>query len=96
MVDLLKVELLPVEEIVCSDGDAVVMVDSQPNTGRHSFDDELPLYAVIDHHETPGDLEEVLIRDAGDYGLRGERVAGLTGVWIGGEKVARKRRATSS
>jgi nanoRNase/pAp phosphatase (c-di-AMP/oligoRNAs hydrolase) len=39
------------------------MVDSQPNTGRHTFDDELPLYAVIDHHETPGDLEEVQFID---------------------------------
>ena len=35
------------------------MVDSQPNTGRHSFDGELPLYAVIDHHDTPGDVDDV-------------------------------------
>jgi nanoRNase/pAp phosphatase (c-di-AMP/oligoRNAs hydrolase) len=34
------------------------MVDSQPNTGRHSFDD-WPLYAVIDHHDTAGELEDV-------------------------------------
>src|SRR4029077_21016211 len=33
-------------------------------------------------------LEEVLIRVAADYGLSGERVAGLTGVWVGGEKLA--------
>jgi lipoyl(octanoyl) transferase len=41
-----------------------------------------------DVHRYVRDLEEVLIRVAGDYGLRGERVAGLTGVWIAGEKVA--------
>jgi len=62
MVDLLKVELIPIEEIAWEHGDAVVMVDSQPNTGRHSFED-LPLYAVIDHHETPGDLEDVSFVD---------------------------------
>ena len=38
---------------------AVVMVDSQPNTGRHNLDPELRFYAVIDHHDTPGDLEDV-------------------------------------
>ena len=38
------------------------IVDSQPNTGRHSFAD-VPLYAVIDHHTTPGDLEDVAFVD---------------------------------
>lgn len=33
-------------------------------------------------------LEEVLIRVIATYDLRGERVAGLTGVWIEGHKVA--------
>jgi lipoyl(octanoyl) transferase len=41
-----------------------------------------------DVHRYVRDLEEVIIRVAGDYGLAAERVAGLTGVWIGGEKVA--------
>ena len=59
MVELLKVDLIPVEEIAWTKDDAVVMVDSQPNTGRHNFNDGLPLYGVIDHHDTPGDLEEV-------------------------------------
>ena len=59
MVELLEVELLPIEEVEWTKEDAVVMVDSQPNTGRHSFDDDVPLYAVIDHHDTPGDLEDV-------------------------------------
>ena len=41
-----------------------------------------------DVHRYVRDLEEVLIRVAADYGLTGERVSGLTGVWVGGEKVA--------
>jgi lipoyl(octanoyl) transferase len=41
-----------------------------------------------DVHRYVRDLEEVLIRVAADYGLAGERVAGMTGVWVGGEKVA--------
>lgn len=34
------------------------------------------------------DLEEVLIRVAADYGISAERVPGLTGVWVGSEKLA--------
>ena len=41
-----------------------------------------------DVHRYVRDLEEVLIRVASDYGLAADRVPGLTGVWIGGEKVA--------
>jgi nanoRNase/pAp phosphatase (c-di-AMP/oligoRNAs hydrolase) len=33
------------------------MVDSQPNTGRHNFDPTVPLYAVVDHHDTPVNVE---------------------------------------
>lgn len=63
MVELLKVDLIPVEEIAWRKDDAVVMVDSQPHTGRHNFDEDLPLYAVIDHHETSGDLDDVAFID---------------------------------
>ncbi len=35
------------------------MVDSQPNTGRHNLDEDIPVHAVIDHHETRGDLSGV-------------------------------------
>ena len=41
-----------------------------------------------DVHRYVRDIEDVLIRVAGDYGVTAERVAGLTGVWVGGEKVA--------
>lgn len=33
-------------------------------------------------------LEEVIIRVVGHYGLTGERVAGMTGVWVQGRKIA--------
>ena len=41
-----------------------------------------------DVHRYVRDLEEVLIRTAADYGIEGGRIAGLTGVWVGQEKVA--------
>jgi nanoRNase/pAp phosphatase (c-di-AMP/oligoRNAs hydrolase) len=60
MVDLLDVELLPIEQITWQEqGEAVVMVDSQPKTGRHNLGKGVPLYAVIDHHDTPGDTKDV-------------------------------------
>jgi lipoyl(octanoyl) transferase len=34
------------------------------------------------------DLEEVLIRTAGDFGISARRIEGLTGVWAGNEKLA--------
>ena len=59
MVELLDIDLVPIEKATWHDGDAIVMVDSQPNTGRHTLDPCVPLYAVIDHHDTPGDLDGV-------------------------------------
>jgi len=41
-----------------------------------------------DVHRYVRDLEEVLIRVAFDYGITAERVQGLTGVWVGAEKLA--------
>lgn len=63
MVELLEIDLIPVENLTWSRDDAVVMVDSQPKTGRHSFDSRIPLYAVIDHHATPGTLSGVKFVD---------------------------------
>lgn len=60
MVELLDIDLIPVDDLEFIPGEAVVMVDSQPNTGRHTLTtDDTPLYAVIDHHTTPGDLDDV-------------------------------------
>lgn len=63
MVDVLHLDLIPIEDVDWQDGDAVVMVDSQPRTGRHTFPDSVPLYAVLDHHDTPGDLDGVAFTD---------------------------------
>jgi nanoRNase/pAp phosphatase (c-di-AMP/oligoRNAs hydrolase) len=63
MVEALHLELKPIEKFRFKPGDAIVMVDSQPNTGRHSFESSRPLYAVIDHHATPGDLANVAFTD---------------------------------
>jgi lipoyl(octanoyl) transferase len=41
-----------------------------------------------DVHRYVRDLEEVLIRTAGDFGIDAARVEGLTGVWVGQEKLA--------
>jgi lipoyl(octanoyl) transferase len=41
-----------------------------------------------DVHKYVRDLEEVLVRVAADYGIRAGRIQGLTGVWVGDEKLA--------
>jgi lipoyl(octanoyl) transferase len=41
-----------------------------------------------DVHKYVRDIEEVLIRTAADYGVGAARVEGLTGVWVGREKLA--------
>lgn len=59
MVELLQFELVPVSKVEWEAGEALVMVDSQPGTGRHSLDPDVRLYAVIDHHDTRGDVDDV-------------------------------------
>lgn len=59
MVELLKIDLVPIQEVEFEPNDAIVMVDSQPKTGRHTFSEEVPITCVIDHHDTPGDLEGI-------------------------------------
>ncbi len=63
MVELLDIDLVPIEEFQPGEGEVVVMVDSQPKTGRHNFCCKVPLYGVIDHHDTPGDLTGVPFTD---------------------------------
>jgi lipoyl(octanoyl) transferase len=41
-----------------------------------------------DVHRYVRDVEEVLIKTIADFGVTGERIKGLTGVWVGNEKVA--------
>jgi nanoRNase/pAp phosphatase (c-di-AMP/oligoRNAs hydrolase) len=63
MVESLDLQLTPINQIEWNDNEAVVMVDSQPKTGRHSFNGEATIYAVIDHHTTPGDLDGIPFLD---------------------------------
>jgi lipoyl(octanoyl) transferase len=41
-----------------------------------------------DVHRYVRDLETVLMRTAADYGIEATRIPGLTGVWVGNEKLA--------
>jgi len=41
-----------------------------------------------DLHRYLRDIEEVLIRTVGDFGIQAGRIPGLTGVWVGQEKIA--------
>jgi len=41
-----------------------------------------------DVHRYVRDLEEVLIRTAAEFGVRATRIPGLTGVWVGNDKLA--------
>ncbi len=59
MVEGLQLDLTPVQQVKWRPGDAVVMVDSQPGTGRHSLCASTPVAAVLDHHDTPGNLADV-------------------------------------
>jgi lipoyl(octanoyl) transferase len=42
----------------------------------------------MDVHRYVRDIEEVLIRSIAEFGITGARVPGLTGVWVGNEKIA--------
>ena len=62
MVDRLAIPIRPVEEVEIDAGTALVMVDSQPHTGRRANESTMPV-AVLDHHETPGRLEGVAFQE---------------------------------
>ena len=40
-----------------------------------------------DVHRYVRDLEDVMIRTSGDFGVQGQRVAGLSGAWVGADKI---------
>jgi nanoRNase/pAp phosphatase (c-di-AMP/oligoRNAs hydrolase) len=62
MVDLLEIPLARIEQVPIDANTAIVMVDSQPHTGRRYSEAAMP-HVVLDHHETPGVLEGVRFRD---------------------------------
>jgi nanoRNase/pAp phosphatase (c-di-AMP/oligoRNAs hydrolase) len=63
MVEEMGIALEPIEALSFSSREAVVMVDSQPGTGRHNLPDDAAIYAVIDHHRTPGDVDNIPFLD---------------------------------
>ena len=66
MVEMIPIPLVPVETASVDAETAVIMVDSQPYTGRR-FSEELAPQVVIDHHETGGDLNGVIFQDIRDH-----------------------------
>lgn len=62
MAEALGIALVPVESVKVGLDTAVIMVDSQPHTGRRHSEVDTPT-VVIDHHETPGELTGVRFRD---------------------------------
>lgn len=62
MAELVPIPLVPVETAAVGSDTAVVMVDSQPGTGRRFSEQSVPA-VVIDHHETPGTLDGVRFSD---------------------------------
>jgi nanoRNase/pAp phosphatase (c-di-AMP/oligoRNAs hydrolase) len=62
MVDLIPIRLLPVETVHIDADTAVVMVDTQPHTGRRYSEAATP-HVVLDHHETGGLLNGVRFSD---------------------------------
>jgi nanoRNase/pAp phosphatase (c-di-AMP/oligoRNAs hydrolase) len=62
MVDLLQIPLTPISQVTIDSATALVMVDSQPYTGRRASEAAMP-QVVLDHHETGGVLEGVGFRD---------------------------------
>ncbi len=62
MVDLIPISLVPVQSVPVTPETAVVMVDTQPHTGRRYSEAAMP-QVVIDHHDTGGLLEGVLFCD---------------------------------
>lgn len=76
MVAMVPIPLVPVERVAPDPRTAFVMVDSQPRTGRRASEAVTPT-AVIDHHETGGDLAGVAFLDVrGHVGATSTIVAG--------------------
>ena len=62
MVDVLQIPLVPIAQASTGNGAGIIMVDSQPFTGRRASEAAIP-HAVLDHHETGGKLDGVLFKD---------------------------------
>jgi len=86
--------LLVSGETLRSGGIKVIRVDRGGDITYHG-PGQLVVYPVIDLREAGGDLhghmrnlEEAAIRLLAGYSVRGERMSRMTGVWVGGKKIA--------
>ena len=76
MVELLEIPLIPVDDAPTGPGVALIIVDSQPNTGRRGSEAVTPV-AVLDHHQTGGALDGVAFSDVRpEMGATSTMVAG--------------------
>ncbi len=62
MVRVLAIPLVPIGSVTLDDRTALILVDTQPNTGRRGSEATTPV-VVLDHHETPGELSGVQFLD---------------------------------
>jgi nanoRNase/pAp phosphatase (c-di-AMP/oligoRNAs hydrolase) len=92
MVELIPVPLVPVETVANDPEAAVVMVDTQPFTGRRYSEAAMP-HVVIDHHETGGLLEGVLFSDIRTH--LGATSTMVTGYLIEQQVVVTREQATA-
>ncbi|MHB0912513.1 MAG: lipoyl(octanoyl) transferase LipB [Armatimonadota bacterium] len=86
-------ELVAPREMVERAGVKVYTTDRGGNVTYHG-PGQLVGYPIFDLREHGKDihlllrhLEQVVIDCMADYGTRGERIDGLTGVWVGGDKI---------
>lgn len=59
MVECLGLVLESIEKVQWRPDWALLIVDSQPGTGRHNIPEDVAIFGVIDHHETFGQLRGI-------------------------------------
>lgn len=86
--------LLASAEELSKDGTEVFRIDRGGDITYHG-PGQIVGYPILDLNQYSPDihkylrcLEDVLIRLLDEYGIRGEREEGMTGVWVKGEKIA--------
>ncbi|MFQ5769431.1 MAG: lipoyl(octanoyl) transferase LipB [bacterium] len=86
--------LIAEESVLNKNGIAVYRIDRGGDITYHG-PGQIVAYSILDLrnyyldvHRFRRDLEEVIIQTLSEYGIQGERITGLTGVWVEGAKVA--------
>ncbi|MEI8308282.1 MAG: lipoyl(octanoyl) transferase LipB [Chloroflexales bacterium] len=82
--------ILIASEVLAARGVAIVQVDRGGDVTYHA-PGQIVGYPILKLSQHGGDigryvrnLEETIIRTLADFGVTGERIPGLTGVWVGG------------